>query len=389
MMNTKLLSAAVMAALCTPALAIHDSQQGAQNAQGTPQQAQQQQQQAQRNAPRVISAGAPDYTASMERLLDASQRLREAIQAMAQQDNEPGRNRAIDAAHKALFDAQRAMVALPPELRTGAGSDGAPNESRALDRLRQAADHFRESIQAMAQQPAGPGRNQAARSALEGLLETQMAMINLPSVTQSSASQSSTGSRSMDRQQSQAAQQTSQQRSRSEATATGGTQTARGQAGATTFESLDRDGDGYISMMESAADADATRRFKERDRNRDYRLSRSEWDATDVRTREAQASAESARREQVLNPTTFAELDRDNDGYVGMMEAAADPDATQRFKERDLNRDYRLSRSEWERTAITEQSRSADQQRAPQGDGAAADVAAAGEVQRDELKSSR
>lgn len=45
---------------------------------------------------------------------------------------------------------------------------------------------------------------------------------------------------------------------------------------------------------------------------------------------------------------TFSALDRDNDGSVSMMEAAADPDAKQQFEELDKNNDYKLSRSEYE-----------------------------------------
>ena len=59
-----------------------------------------------------------DYTKPMERLFQAAQRLREAVQAMAQQPAGERRNKAMDQAREALLQTQQAMVQLPPELRT-------------------------------------------------------------------------------------------------------------------------------------------------------------------------------------------------------------------------------------------------------------------------------
>jgi hypothetical protein len=116
----------------------------------------------------------------MARLQEAAQRLRDSIQAMAQQPREKGRNNAIEEANRALFDVQRAMIQLPPELRAGAGSQANPNYTESFERLQQAAQKLRDSVQAMAQQPAGERRNQAAQAAREALLETQQAMVMLP-----------------------------------------------------------------------------------------------------------------------------------------------------------------------------------------------------------------
>lgn len=126
----------------------------------------------------VTNAPPPNYSASMQGLLDAAQRLREAIQAMAAQSAGTERNQAMRSAQEALWDAQAAMMALPPELRAGAGST-AENPTKAMERLQQAADQLRKSVQAMAQQPAGERRNQAASEAREALLETQQAMTGL------------------------------------------------------------------------------------------------------------------------------------------------------------------------------------------------------------------
>jgi hypothetical protein len=126
------------------------------------------------------SAMAPDYSNSMSRLQDAADRLRQSIQAMAQQAPGAGRRSAIEQAQKALYDTQVAMMELPPELRTGAGTAQPPNDTRSFERLKQAAQQLRESVQAMAQQPAGERRNEAARAARAALLETQEAMVMLP-----------------------------------------------------------------------------------------------------------------------------------------------------------------------------------------------------------------
>jgi hypothetical protein len=83
-------------------------------------------------------------------------------------------------AHEALFDTQQAMMQLPPELYQSEGTKAQPNYTVTMDRLMQGAQKLRESVQAMAQQPAGPGRNAAAAKAREALGETQQAMIDLP-----------------------------------------------------------------------------------------------------------------------------------------------------------------------------------------------------------------
>ena len=52
--------------------------------------------------------------------------------------------------------------------------------TRSMERLFQAAQRLRESVQSMAQQPAGERRNQAMAQAREALLHTQQAMVSLP-----------------------------------------------------------------------------------------------------------------------------------------------------------------------------------------------------------------
>ncbi|MGQ0752689.1 MAG: hypothetical protein ACT4PS_19380 [Betaproteobacteria bacterium] len=192
----------------------------------------------------------------MARLQEATQRLRQAIQNMAQQPEGERRNAAIRQAHQALFDAQQAMILLPPELYTSEGREALPNYTKSMERLQQAAQKLREAVQAMAEQPAGTKRNAAAREAREAILETQQAMVSLPPHLRSQAGAERTKA---------------------------DTQAANRGSGATSvrksFSELDGNNDGFLSMIEAASDRDALSNFEKRDRNKDYKLSRSEWEA--------------------------------------------------------------------------------------------------------------
>lgn len=130
------------------------------------------------------TAAAPEHSKSLDHLMRAAQRLRETIQALAQQEPGPRRDNAIKAAQDALFDTQQAMIQLPPELRSAPAPKSAggvaPEYRASLAKLQKAADRLRESVQAMATQPAGDRRNSAMQEAREALLETQQAMVYLP-----------------------------------------------------------------------------------------------------------------------------------------------------------------------------------------------------------------
>jgi hypothetical protein len=117
----------------------------------------------------------PQHTEAMQKLTQAAQRLRESIQAMAQKKTGPDRDAAMSKAQEALLDTQRAMVQLPPDMRS-LGTVSTVSYDESVKKLMKASDSLRESIQAMAQQPAGERRNQAIRQANEALLETQSAM---------------------------------------------------------------------------------------------------------------------------------------------------------------------------------------------------------------------
>lgn len=114
----------------------------------------------------------------MDKLEAASQRLREAIQNMA--DLKPGKqtNTAIQQAQQALFDAQSATVAIAPEVVEQGGRMSSRDE--AMAKLKVAAQRLRESIQALAKAPAGKDRDFAVKQVQQAILEAQTAMVWLP-----------------------------------------------------------------------------------------------------------------------------------------------------------------------------------------------------------------
>jgi hypothetical protein len=122
-------------------------------------------------------APAPSDSASMQKLQRSAQQLRESIQALARKPPGTERDRAIANAHEALLETQRAMIALPPELRTTQAAAGMGYDE-SVDRLMKAADSLRQSIQEMAQQPAGARRDRAIAEAHKALRDTQAAMLS-------------------------------------------------------------------------------------------------------------------------------------------------------------------------------------------------------------------
>lgn len=122
-----------------------------------------------------------DHTRSMEELLSAAQKLREAIQAMAQQQPGPKRTAAIESARDALLLTQRAMLQLPAELRVEGGHVHAATAwPKSMARLDEAARNVRESVQAMSTQAARERRTAAMATVLKALAEAEQAMLALP-----------------------------------------------------------------------------------------------------------------------------------------------------------------------------------------------------------------
>jgi hypothetical protein len=147
-----------------------------------------------------VASTSLDYSKSMERLQTAAQRLREAIQSMAQEPAGPRRNEAIKQAQQALYDTNQAMIQLPPDMRiessssvgttSSAGASGTVGSvvyptsdaeySKAMEKLQQSAQKLREAVQAMAQEQGTDRRNQAIKEAHQALYDTNQAMIQLP-----------------------------------------------------------------------------------------------------------------------------------------------------------------------------------------------------------------
>jgi hypothetical protein len=75
-----------------------------------------------------------DYSRAMERLFQAAQRLREAVQALAQQPPGDQRNRAMAAAREALLETQTAMAqtAAIDSSAAGSGSNASGSSGSAV-----------------------------------------------------------------------------------------------------------------------------------------------------------------------------------------------------------------------------------------------------------------
>lgn len=160
---------------------------------------------------RTEAARAP----AMQQLQQATDRLRQSIQALAQKPPGPDRESAIASAHEALMRTQQAMMSLPPELRsTGTVSTAGYDES--VRKLMQSADSLRHAVQEMAQLPAGDKRNAAIREANRALLDTQSAMVAAyqPGGTSKAAAADKSSTRASGASGSSSASQSGQQSSR-------------------------------------------------------------------------------------------------------------------------------------------------------------------------------
>jgi hypothetical protein len=129
------------------------------------------------------------------------------------------------------------------------------------------------------------------------------------------------------------------------------------------FKQLDRNGDGYVVLSEWPLDESS---FHLVDRNKDNRLNPEELLTPNVLRREDRFRQLDANGDGRLGPTErrrggtlLDNLDRDKDGYVTLREydqtrnigdvwsRRATTLDQQRFRSLDLNRDNRLTRSEW------------------------------------------
>jgi hypothetical protein len=115
----------------------------------------------------------------MDKLAASAQRLRDAIQLMAEKPAGPERDTAIAQAQAALRATEVAMADLPPApvASSPAAKDTAGYDT-SVRALMAAADALRASIHTIARRPAGPERNEAIREANRALLKTQVAMAN-------------------------------------------------------------------------------------------------------------------------------------------------------------------------------------------------------------------
>jgi hypothetical protein len=138
-----------------------------------------------------VYSATPIHSESMNALVRAAQRLRESVQSLAQKPAGAERDKTIELAKKALVDTQQAMIALPAEYRVEGivvsnrpivKSDPAQNRTfgDSMKELQLASDRLHQAIQAMAQRPAGPQRNDAIKQAHVALFETEQAIGMVP-----------------------------------------------------------------------------------------------------------------------------------------------------------------------------------------------------------------
>lgn len=131
-----------------------------------------------------VTSASPQYSASMDELMRAAQRLRESIQSIAQMQPGPERDRALAGAHEALRETQQAMIQLPPHLRYSKSGKGM-SDAESMRHLRAASDRLYNALHKMAEQPSGQRRDAAIREAHEALFETHYSMVWLPGTADS------------------------------------------------------------------------------------------------------------------------------------------------------------------------------------------------------------
>jgi len=115
---------------------------------------------------------------AVQRLSETADHLRASIAQLSSRPPGPERDAALRETYKALLVTQQAMLDLPAEYRVRQETVGTAGYDGSVRSLMAAADTLRNSIHAMAREPAGPLRNQAIRDANRALLDTQVAMAN-------------------------------------------------------------------------------------------------------------------------------------------------------------------------------------------------------------------
>jgi hypothetical protein len=89
---------------------------------------------------------------------------------------------------KVLFVCRPDMRADPAPTTSSKGGSGAPgpigvqpDSPQSVEALQKAAEQLRKSVQAMADEPPGAGRDAAVKAAHQALYDTNQSMIQLPS----------------------------------------------------------------------------------------------------------------------------------------------------------------------------------------------------------------
>jgi len=116
-----------------------------------------------------------DVALAHDALGKAEHRLRDALHDMSFTSPDSQSDKAMGAAYEAQNSTQRALALLPRDARRATHA----SFERSLERLQQAAQDDRETIQALADLPVSKARDAALDQTRQALLDTQEAMIDM------------------------------------------------------------------------------------------------------------------------------------------------------------------------------------------------------------------
>ncbi|MEF8701307.1 MAG: hypothetical protein V5B33_18745 [Candidatus Accumulibacter sp. UW20] len=126
---------------------------------------------------------------------------------------------------------------------------------------------------------------------------------------------------------------------------------AQGRPASSMFNSLDTNRDGYIDSNEAASSTTLRSHREIIDFDRDGRISQIEFDTFDKnRTSDAMRQTPSAQSGAQGRPASsmFNSLDNNRDGYLDSNEGSTSTSLRNNRQVMDLDRDGRISQSEWE-----------------------------------------
>jgi hypothetical protein len=131
------------------------------------------------SGPAAASSARPDAK-PIEDLRLAAQRLRDAVHDMLNEPAGAKRTKMINEGDRALAEVEGAMANLPPDLLIAEATESTYKQS--ADRLQIATQDLHEAVQALAQDPNSPRRNETILKIRTALNETHRLMHEIPQV---------------------------------------------------------------------------------------------------------------------------------------------------------------------------------------------------------------